>query len=160
MEIFVETPDSDKDPVQVDLLMREFMGDVRDKVIELFQEHVPRESGRTYDAISAGDINKTAFGYSVQVGIESIQELKAGESEYYPLFVHEGTGLFSDRPHWIQPLHGNVMTFENKKTGDYIITRNTQGQEAQPYLDTVEERADHYLTLKKRELAAIINRTL
>jgi hypothetical protein len=38
-----------------------------------------------------------------------------------------------------------------------VVTRNTEGQEAQPYLDTVEGEVNAYIRLKKREVARLLN---
>jgi hypothetical protein len=150
------------DRIKAEVIFREFMEDVADVAVKSFQRHVPFDSGRTWEAISASPVNKTPYGYTVSVGIEPIVDLMSGESEIYPVFVHEGTGMFSDDPHWIVPQHGNVMVFDVYDAAEEsgwrtVVTRNTEGQEAQPYLDTVEGEVNAYIRLKKREVARLLN---
>lgn len=145
-------------------LLHDFMDDVADFAIRSLRKHVPVDTGRTYDHIHRGNVEKTPYGYKVEVGILPIEMLKKGESPDYPVFVHEGTGLFGEERHWIVPQHGNIMVFDvdggpgNIDNGGHtVFTRNVEGQPAQPYMDTVTAETSDYIRLKKRELAAILN---
>jgi hypothetical protein len=147
------------DDLRVELVLRNFMHDIADFARDSFYKHVPQgDSLRTLESVEEGRVNKTPYGFEVEIGITPIEEVEEGESPYYPLFVHEGTGLFSDDPHWIVPTHGNVMVFE--RGGDVIFTRQTTGQPAQPYLDTVEEETHVYIELKKQEVARLIQQLM
>lgn len=148
---------------KIKAILHDFMDDVADFAIKSLQRNVPLgDTGRTFEHIHRGNVERTAYGYKVEIGILPIELLKSGESADYPVFVHEGTGMFSDDPHWIVPQHGNVMVFEvddgtMSGGGRTIFTRNVEGQEAQPYMDTVEKETSAYIRLKKREIAALIN---
>lgn len=165
LQIFEEKMDSGAlDWAEMEVAFRDFMSDIGSYMASRLRHHVPLgATWRTFRNIYEDDVEKTPYGYSVDVGIHPIEDVQQGESPIYPLFVHEGTGMFSDNPHWIVPQHGNVMVFEDLRHGieggpsSIVFTRSVEGQEAQPYMDIVEEETGVYVELKKRELAAIIN---
>jgi hypothetical protein len=150
----------------LDIVIRGLLDDIADFAKGRFEAHVPQgPTLRTLEAVNRSRVNKFPFGYEVEAGVGEIEPRDAHESPEYPLFAHEGTGLFNkENPHWIVPLHGNVMVFEayqgGNATGNLVFTRNVEGQEAQPYLDTVESETQAYVQLKKRTVAALINSLL
>lgn len=146
---------------EVELLLRDFVEDVAQKAAASFRRKVPiGDTFRTWESVGINGPFKTATGqWRATAGVGPIEKLKPGESPNYPIFVHEGTGLFrKNNPGLIYPQHGNVMVFE--VDGQTIFTRYTQGQPAQPYIQEVQEETERYMRLKKRELAALINNLL
>lgn len=145
--------------VKADLIIRGFVEDFASFAEDSFIKHVPYASGRTLNAIHKGKVEKTPFGYQAEVGVKSIFGLREGESPDYPLFVHEGTGLWADggTGSAITPLNGNVIAFEKLGEGT-VFTRWVSGQAPQPYLEDVEEEVSEYIFKKKRELAAILSK--
>lgn len=147
---------------KAEALVRAWMHEIGDFVEDLFVQKVPYASGRTLHAVRQGRINKTPYGYTMEVGVGQIFGLKYDESPDYPLFVHEGTGIFANRADGssdaglITPQHGNVIAFEKLGEGT-VYTKWVQGQRAQPYLDEITEESDAYITVKKAELAAALN---
>lgn len=145
--------------VKADALVRAWMHEVADFIEDLFVQKVPYQTGRTLHAVRQGRINKTSYGYSMEVGVGQIFGLKYGESPNYPLFVHEGTGIFRDgagESGLVTPSHGNVMAFEKLGEGT-VFTRWVEGQPAQPYLEEITAETDAHLVMKKRELAAALS---
>lgn len=154
------------DQQKADAFYRDFMEDIAEEAYKLFVEHIPLgPTGRTLAALSKGDVNKHPGGlWTVSVGVGHVP-VGEDEDEDYPLFVHEGTGIFkqgvgrsrdAQNEAIIYPEHGNVMVFEKKGEGT-IFTRWVEGQKPQPYLDTVDRELQPYLQLQKRRLAAIMS---
>lgn len=145
----------------IDLVIREFMHDIAEFAFESFARHIPFDSGRTLNALSEGRVNKTPWGYTVDVGVEPVSTVRDGESPLYPLFVHEGTGIFrSDgKGKMIYPEHGNVMAFE-KSTGETVFTRWVRGQAPQPYSEIVDEETNEYIRGREKILAATLSTLL
>lgn len=64
---------------------------------------------------------------------EAVAGVKRGDSKH-PLYVHQGTGLYSYRHDFIRPNKaGGVLAFE-KKGEPTVFTKKVKGQEAQPYV--------------------------
>jgi hypothetical protein len=146
---------------EVDIILREFVDDILDYAFERLRQNVPDDSGETFSAVNRSRVNKVLYGYEGTVGIDKIPPSKEGESEDYPYFVDQGTGLFNEGdPHWIEAEHGNVMVFHGHRDGQLIITRFVEGQPGQHFLDKTEKETGEYVRMKKRELAAIINNLL
>lgn len=161
---------------RIEIIVRDWLDDIAGFAKESFQENVPFKTGRLFEAISEGRVDKHPWGWSVSIGIEPIEELKPGESPEYPLFVSEGTGLFGERGQLITAQHGNVMVFsvEDKAEPGFtklapskkeleqgvIFTRNVEGQEPQPFIEETYQEVNWYIRVRKRELAARISHAL
>lgn len=163
------------DSEKVDAIFYNLMDDIADEAERVFIQHIPFQSGRTLNALEKGDINKHPGFYSVSIGIRPIENVEPGEDPEYPLFVHEGTGifakdgnrglilpkgfgqgevgddLFSNEP-------GNVIAFQKGGDGELVFTRYVKGQQPQSYLDDVHREMERYLAFKRTELKVLLSR--
>lgn len=146
---------------QGDLLIREWLEDVAQFMYDSFTKWIPVSSGATLAALEKGNVNKTIYGYSVEVGVGRVFKPRSFIYEFnepnYPLFVHEGTGIYGERGGRIYASHGNVMAFEKEGEGT-VFTRWVEGQHPQPYSEAVEEETDAYIELHKHDLAEAFNK--
>lgn len=88
-----------------------------------------------------------------QVGIGEIHELPGGRTgpllenqSLYPLYVHEGTGLFGAYHRLIRPRRAKVMRFVGR-TG-MVHAKTVRGQQPQPYM--AEAFEDVYAYVRAR----------
>jgi hypothetical protein len=144
------------DNAKADLIIREWVHGIADFAEDAFYRHTPYSSGRMLNAITQGRVNKTPYGYTVNIGIAPIFGLKYGESPEYPRFVEEGTGIFGPRGKAIMPQNGNVMAFEKLGEGT-VFTRWVEGQKPQSFMDDIEDEVGAEIVLKKAELAIILD---
>lgn len=143
------------DEPKADLIIREWLHDIANFAEDAFARHIPFKSGRTLRALSKGRVNKTPYGYTIDIGIHPIFGLKYGEDPEYPRYVHEGTGIHYDGSA-IVPLNGNVMAFEKLGEGT-VFTRFVEGQKPQPYIDDVEREIQAEIIIRKADLALMLN---
>lgn len=89
-----------------------------------------------------GDQIEARFGVS-RVFPRSEGGRFTGGSQNYPVFVHEGTGLYGHLQRLITPRRARYMTFVGH-TG--LVTRRTiKGQRPQPYMREAFEEASVYI---------------
>jgi hypothetical protein len=146
------------DDAKADLIIRDWLHEIADFAEDSYYRHVPYASGRTLAAINKSRVNKTPYGYTVEVGIGPIFGLHYGESPEYPVFVDQGTGIFGPEGEsgLITPQNGNVIAFEKLGEGT-IFTRFVEGQEAQNYSEKIHEEVDAEIVIKKAELAVMLS---
>lgn len=144
------------DEPKADLIIRQWLHDIADFAEDSFYRHVPYATGRTLAAISESRVNKTPYGFTVEVGIGQIFGLHYGEDPEYPKYVHEGTGIYGPRGMPIMPTNGNVIAFDKLGEGT-IFTRWVEGQRPQPYIDDVEREVQAEIILKKADLALMLS---
>ncbi len=134
---------------------KEFVEDAADVAYRSFQRHAPVGlTGRTHEAIfkTRATISETG-GYEASAGVS---EVEGASDPRYPLYVHEGTGIFGPSKAPIFATHGNVMVFEKEGEGA-VFTRWVQGQEAQPYLQDVADDVQRWIRVHKHDIVRTIN---
>lgn len=144
------------DNAKAELVIREWLHEIADLAEDSFYKHVPYASGRMAHAITQGRVNKTPYGYTVDIGIAPVFGLHYGESPEYPRYVEEGTGIYYEGGGKITPSHGNVIAFEKLGEGT-VFTRWVEGQPPQHFMEKIEDEVRGEIILKKAELAVMLN---
>jgi hypothetical protein len=144
----------DDNSLAIEAAIVDFMEDVASYMKESYEVYTPEDSGRMREAIEQGNVQKTATGWGVSVGINPVE---GASDPNYPKYVDEGSGVFGPKRQRIYASHGNVIAFE-KATGETVFTRYIEGQESQNISDKVEADTNDYIRVKKRELAAILSK--
>lgn len=144
------------DNVKADVIIRNWVHGIADFAQDSFYRHVPYASGRMLHAVSQGRVNKTPYGYTVNIGIQPVFGLKYGEDPEYPRYVEEGTGLWGPDGAKYTPTNGNVMAFEKLGEGT-VFTRFVEGQKPQRFMEVIEDEVRGEIVLKKAELAILLS---
>lgn len=112
--------------------------------------YAPKRSGALASHIKDDSVRFTIADERIEArfGVERVFTRGAGGrftsgSQIYPLFVHEGTGLFGHLNRLITPRRGEYMVFLGR-TG-LIRTQSTRGQRPQPYMTEAFEDARAYI---------------
>lgn len=123
--------------------------------VESARIHAPRGSTRKLaEAIADDAITFRVRGdYAVaRFGVQPVRSPGRG-SRLYPIYVHEGTGLFGRLHRVITPKRSPVMVFPGGgkpwpvlvgRTG-VVVKRSVRGQRAQPYMASAFEEAAAYV---------------
>jgi hypothetical protein len=123
--------------------------------VESARVHAPKGSTRRLsDAIADDAITFRVRGdYAVaRFGVQPVMNPGRG-SRLYPIYVHEGTGLFGRLHRVITPKRSPVMVFPGGgkpwpvligRTG-VVVKRSVRGQRAQPYMAHAYEEAAAYV---------------
>lgn len=131
--------------------LRRELADVLDESARLGQvlarEEAPTRSRALQGAIEYDDTDRTAAGaLEATVGVH--RTLRAGltlgpegNEELYPLFVHEGTGLFGASHRLIRPVRAPVMRWFDRFGS--MSRKTTRGQRANPYIERAFEQLVH-----------------
>lgn len=141
------------------LLVKQFVKQVADFALDSSRKHIPQ--GNTLRSLEALEIDGPHRGvdpgsWIANVGVGEITPKDQHESPDYPIFVHQGTGLFHEDESKAglitaaQP--GNVMVFEKLGEGT-VFTRTVEGQLPQPWSEDVDRETNEYVRLHKRALA-------
>src|SRR4051812_1796947 len=148
-------------------------GNIRSSVTPILREasrvgaaaariHAPRGStGKLQDQITSDSISFRVRGDLVdaRLGVQPVGSPGRG-SRIYPLYVHEGTGLFSRINRLITPKRAKKMVFPGGgkawptrfgATGSVSVT-TTKGQRAQPFMRYGFEEANAYVDAHLDEL--------
>lgn len=111
--------------------VRRAMGDLLDESARLGAEsarlHAPRRSDALERAISSEHATLQPSG-----SLEAVVGVAPVEGRSYPLYVHEGTGLFGHFRRRISPRRSRAMRFVGR-TG-VVYARSVAGQRPRPYL--------------------------
>jgi hypothetical protein len=154
----------------VSLFVKQFVADIADYALHSAQKHIPK--GETLRSLEALEVlgperGATKGSWVANVGLGEVESLgDEHESPIYPVFVHEGTGLFANQETYegrygggesglIRPANGNIMVFEKEGEGS-VFTRHVEGQLPQPWSEDVHRETDEYVRLRKRVLAGKI----
>jgi hypothetical protein len=117
--------------------------------------YAPKDTSRLVRAIKDDTIQFTAAGNYVEArfGVQPVSMATRGAggrftgsragSRIYPVFVHEGTGLYGRMRRAITPRRANVMVFVGR-TG-LVKTKSVRGQRPHPYMRHGYEDARAYV---------------
>lgn len=119
-------------------ILKDFIDDLADKGVEILSMHAPKPGvGHPY---SEGGIQERIDRTGVQwVGAPTtgafmvVLGIKAGVSRY-PVYVNEGTGLYSYTGDYIRSHSGRAMWFYATRIGDRIGRFAVRGQRPQHFL--------------------------
>jgi hypothetical protein len=117
--------------------------------------YAPKDKFLLVNAITRDAIHITAGQEFIEAsfGVQPVSRATRGAggrftgskpgSRKYPLWVHEGTGLYGRLQRLIRPRRANAMVFIGR-TG-LVITKTTRGQRPQPYVREGFEDAKAYV---------------
>jgi hypothetical protein len=112
--------------------------------------YAPKRTTALVRHIRADDVGLSFVGDHVEArfGVSRVLPRGAGGrfvpgSQTYPLFVHEGTGLFGRLHRVITPRRARYMVFRGR-TG-LVVARSVRGQRPQPYMREAYEDARAYV---------------
>ena len=120
------------------------LGDLLDEARRVGQQsaeiYAPERTRRLKRKLESTPANREPTGaLEARVGVGEIHELPGGRSgparegqSLYPLFVHEGTGLFGAHHRLIRPRRAKAMRFVGR-TG-LVYAKTVKGQRPQPYM--------------------------
>lgn len=114
--------------------------------------YAPKRSGALVSHIKEEDVRFSPGDDHIEAsfGVSRVFPREAGSgrfragSQTYPLFVHEGTGIFGRYRRVITPRRARYMVFRGN-TGRIIRTEFTRGQRAQPYMREAYADARSYI---------------
>lgn len=135
------------------------MEDVLDKAARIgtavARSAAPKDSRRLVRAINDDTIQFTKHAGYVEAtfGVQPVDRSTRGAggrftgseagSRIYPVYVHEGTGIYGAFGRAITPRRAKAMVFVGR-TG-LVITKSVKGQKAQPYVRRGYEAAQAYI---------------
>jgi hypothetical protein len=132
------------------------LGDLLDESARIGRQsaeiYAPERSRRLKRKLVSTPANREPTGaLEARVGVGEVHDFPgrgaAGPpsegAELYPLYVHEGTGLFGAYHRLIRPRRAKLMMFPGR-TG-LIRAKTTQGQRPQPYLAEAFEDVTAYI---------------
>jgi len=112
--------------------------------------YAPKRTGELVKHIKEQDVGLSIVGDSVEASFGVSRVLPRGSggrlkggSQLYPLYVHEGTGIFGRYRRVITPRRARYMVFRGR-TG-LVVTSFTRGQKPQPYMQEAYADARTYI---------------
>jgi hypothetical protein len=123
--------------------------------VESARVHAPKDQRLLVNAISKDSIQFTAGQEFIEAsfGVSPVSRATRGAggrftgssegSRIYPLYVHEGTGLYGRLHRLIRPKRARAMVFVGR-TG-LVVRRTIKGQRPQPYMEHGYQDARAYI---------------
>jgi len=112
--------------------------------------YAPKRTGELTKHIKEQDVGLSIVGDSIEASFGVSRVLPRGSggrfkggSQLYPLYVHEGTGIFGRYRRIITPRRARYMVFRGR-TG-LVVTSFTRGQKPQPYMQEAYSDARAYI---------------